>query len=468
MKRSLRILLFGLLVLSISFLLSFTASATQTAPNPKLTLTVDPADCGTVTVNAVANPDGSYSVPAGETVTIKAEGKGHYAFVSWDGIGTLADSSKPQISFAMPSADLELKAKFREEYAVFVDGKKIASYPPESDVSLEANAVTGMKFVSWELEKGTLPQMDLTKEKLSFKMPKEDLYFVSKYEAVEYTLQIRLLGKGSVTVDGKSPEADGSYRFTAGEELHLLARPAQGYSFVLWSTTGSVRLSDYVSADPVLTCPAEDFTVTAQFAAEIKKLTITCGEGGDVLPQKGTMDYGVDYVLDLTAVPDKGYVFDHWETSAASTAFSQIGKASTSFTMPNEDCTVKAVFRKAVVAFQVSAEKGGSVQGGKESYSFGEKLSLTAVPESGYRFVGWSCDRKDLIADPEKNPIDLVVPEGAVALKARFEKIEEGYAFPWIPVSVILSLAAVAIVLIVVSEKNHWPDQRLYRKHNKH
>jgi len=80
---------------------------------------------------------------------------------------------------------------------------------------------------------------------------------------------------------------------------------------------------------------------TATFSA-IFALTLEAGIGGNII--RGSSDaYQVGQEINLTAAPDRGYRFSHWETSGYG-EFDDIKNAVAVFTMPAEDTTVKAIF----------------------------------------------------------------------------------------------------------------------------
>lgn len=90
----------------------------------------------------------------------------------------------------------------------------------------------------------------------------------------------------------------------------------------------------------------------------------------------------------------------------------------------------EGAFRTASVCFgangehivSVSATVGGSVTGGGE-YAAGEAVTLTAKPDSGYRFAGWTVSGAE-IADLTAETITFTMPErGNVTALARFEPV---------------------------------------------
>ena len=113
--------------------------------------------------------------------------------------------------------------------------------------------------------------------------------------------------------------------------------------------------------------------------------------GGSV---SGGGEYASGDTVTLTATPDSGYRFVGWTLAGVSGVDTTLPEIT--FTMPDgKNVTAVAQFEanstppapeKNTVA--VSATVGGSVSGGGE-YASGDTVTLTATPDSGYRFVGW-------------------------------------------------------------------------------
>jgi len=102
--------------------------------------------------------------------------------------------------------------------------------------------------------------------------------------------------------------------------------------------------------------PAPDFTTLTNVwvqAPGVHTLTVTAGNGGSVSGTSGSYPSGAKIVLKAT--PKAGYAFTGWTTSHGG-SFANKSSASTTFTMPNTDTTVKASFRPAGTIY----DTGGS------------------------------------------------------------------------------------------------------------
>lgn len=101
------------------------------------------------------------------------------------------------------------------------------------------------------------------------------------------------------------------------------------------------------------------------------------GEGGSV-SGGGTKTAGTD--ITLTATPNTGYKFTQWSDGVTT--------ATRTVTVTG-NATYTAKFEKLKHTVSVSAGTGGSVSGGG-TYEHGSTATLTATPNTGYRFTRWS------------------------------------------------------------------------------
>lgn len=104
--------------------------------------------------------------------------------------------------------------------------------------------------------------------------------------------------------------------------------------------------------------------------------------------------------VSLTAVPEPGFIFYDW--SGDLTGFDN----PATITMDG-DKVITASFCKPVwytLAVETTGEGAVLVEPELEEYLHGSRVTLTAVPQPGWRFTGWS---GDLAGDD--NPVDLVM-----------------------------------------------------------
>ncbi len=126
-------------------------------------------------------------------------------------------------------------------------------------------------------------------------------------EPVEWTLSVSTSGSGSVAKDPNQPT------YQDMDVVTITANPSTGWSFDHWGGDLSG------STNPETITMESDKSVTAYFTEDQYTLTVSMEGNGNVSnnPDLATYTYGT--VVELTANPDFGWEFDHWEGAISST-----------------------------------------------------------------------------------------------------------------------------------------------------
>ena len=162
-----------------------------------------------------------------------------------------------------------------------------------------------------------------------------------------------------------------------GNAAPVEALPDEGYVFVGWSdgnTSGWRRELDV----------REDISVTALFAKRQFTVTYRAGEGGTVEGESSQTVFWGDETSVVIAVPAEGYFFTGWSDGQTN--------AIRKDTDVREGIGVTAFFARRQLTVTYQAGDGGTIEGeSSQTVFWGEpSRAVTAVPEEGYRFVGWS------------------------------------------------------------------------------
>ncbi|MBI5476171.1 MAG: InlB B-repeat-containing protein, partial [Ignavibacteriales bacterium] len=213
-------------------------------------------------------------------------------------------------------------------------------------------------------------------------------------EEAQYTLTTNATN-GSVA---KSPD---QATYTSGTNVTVTATPNTGYNFVNWS--GDLTSSN----NPETIAMYGNKSVTANFVLKTYILTYTAGANGSIsgtTPQ--TVNHGSDGSA-VTAVPNTGYHFVDW--SDASTANPRTDLAVTA------DISVTANFAINQYTLSTTAVNGSITKSPDQlTYDYNTSVQLTAVPDGGYTFTGWSGDLTG-----STNPESLVM-DGDKSITANF------------------------------------------------
>lgn len=137
-------------------------------------------------------------------------------------------------------------------------------------------------------------------------------------------------------------------------------------------------------------------------------------------PNDETADYSTTYTASVILTPSAGYVF-----TASSTAFVN-GNAATSVKF-NNDNTLTVTYQFAATAdkepvptynVQVENDGNGTASAGINSATEGTTITLTAVPNKGYKFKEWQVISGEITI----NDNCFVMPSNDVVVKAVFEE----------------------------------------------
>ena len=150
---------------------------------------------------------------------------------------------------------------------------------------------------------------------------------------------------------GTTTPAVGVHTYPEGTVVNISATPNPGYVFSSW--TGDV--ADPNSASTTVTMNA-DKTVTANFVVSHDlTMGVSPSGGGTTAPAVGVHTYAEGTVVNITATPNTGYVFDHWTGGVADP-----NSASTTVTMDAAK-TVTANFAAEEYTLTVNVVGHGSV-----------------------------------------------------------------------------------------------------------
>ncbi|MDR3012210.1 MAG: InlB B-repeat-containing protein [Chitinispirillales bacterium] len=197
-----------------------------------------------------------------------------------------------------------------------------------------------------------------------------------------HTLTVTAGVGGTVAPEGTSAHSDGA-------TVTVTAEAEEGYRFTGW--TGAPESVDSLNASITFDIDG-DITLIANFEeeeeGETHTLTVTAGVGGTV-SSEGISTHSAGDTITVTATPNEGYIFSGWSGTPAGAATSG---SSITFTI-NDDVTLIANFEQEEGTFllTVTAGDGGMVSpAGVSAHSAGASVTVTATPNAGYTFSGWS------------------------------------------------------------------------------
>ena len=326
------------------------------------------------------------------------------------------------------NGDTEIKALWKDSvippttYTITIsnDGNGSGTASPSAavvgtEITLTATPNTGYRFKEWEIISGGVT---ITNNK--FTMPDGNVEVKAIFEKdappapTEYTVTVTSGGNGTASASHA--------KAVVGTEITLTVTPDTGYRFKEWEIiSGGVAITNNK-----FTMPDGNVEVKAIFEKDAPpaptEYTVTVTSGGNGTASASHAKAVVGTEITLTVTPDTGYRFKEWEIISGGVAIT-----NNKFTMPDGNVEVKAIFEKdappAPTEYTVTVTSGGN---GTASASHakavvGTEITLTATPNTGYRFKEWEVISGGVVITNNK----FTMPDGNVEVRAIFAMISQ-------------------------------------------
>jgi len=305
---------------------------------PTYTLTV------ATTVGGTTNPSpASYVYDEGTTATVTAIPSSGYRFSHWilDGvtraenpINILMDRDYTLTAYFEPIAPVE----YTLTIATTTGGSTNPApgnytYAEGSTANVTALPASGYIFDYWSLDSVTRTENPIT---LTID---RNYTLTAHFRTVPpptYTLTIL------TPTNGTTNPSPGTYTYNAGITVQVTAIPNTGYNFNYWTLDGITYTSN-----PINVLINRDHILIAYFSEipppppETYKLNISSTTGGTTDPPPAIYDYTSGTTATVTATPQTGYYFNHWELDGTTRTENPITISM------NQDHTLLVVFSQA-------------------------------------------------------------------------------------------------------------------------
>jgi len=176
--------------------------------------------------------------------------------------------------------------------------------------------------------------------------------------------------------------------FVIGQEVEIEAVSSDGFIFKRW-------MGDFEDdSNPATLVMSENMSIIAEFL-EISSLLVVETNG------EGTIETDFDgQTVSLSAIPSEGWTFIHWEGDL-------LGSENPETLFLDEEKSVTALFEQRF-NLNILFEGEGSVEidPDQEYYNSGDSVTLTATPETGWRFSRWEGDFSG-----SDNPIQITMDQ---------------------------------------------------------
>jgi len=270
-------------------------------------------------------------------------------------------------------------------------------YASGSSVIVTATPDANYKFIHWEIDGSNVTDNPITV------LMDKDYTLHAVFQLLTYRLTI--LGSTGGTTDPVS----GNYVYVNGTLASVTAIPDVYYLFDYWKLDGNPAGSD----NPIGVLMTDDHTLQPFFKLRNYTLTITATAGGTTDPTPGTYTYPAGTTVEVTAIPDAGYRFDHWVLDG-----SPAGSDNPINVLMNSDHNLEAVFAETHTLI-ITVSEGGTTNPSPGTYTYETPTNVVveAIPFTDYRFDHWEFDGENIGSE---TPVTVYVGS-THTLKAVFE-----------------------------------------------
>ena len=346
----------------------------------------------------------------GETVKIKAESRPGYVFDRWEvNNGDVAVDKKnaEETTFVMPDKPVTAVAKYKKLLGITVNSGKAYVEDAVTDAALKgklvvikADEIEGKRFDHWEIVSKNVILDNQRASETKFTMPETAVEITAEYNDLH-----------AITVNNGTANVEEA---VIGDTVKIKAESREGYVFDRWEVSyGDVAVANKNAEETTFTMPDSMVVLTARYKA-LQSITLENGKayaGGEEITtaKKGT---------EVTIKADDlgGKVFDRWEIVSGNVTLEDANKAETTFTMPAESISLKAVYNTIH-----SINTNEFCTADPASAIVGTEITVTAESREGYEFDGWA------VSDGVKLTEDgltakFTMPDNDVTIEAKYKQ----------------------------------------------
>ena len=342
----------------------------------------------------------------GETVTIKAESRPGYVFDRWEvnnGDVAVVDKNAEETTFVMPDVPVTAVAKYKKLLGIKVNSGKAYVEDAVTDAALKgklvvikAEKIEGKRFDQWKIVSGDVILDDLHASETKFIMPETAVEITAEYNDLH-----------AITVNNGTANVEEA---VIGDTVKITAESREGYVFDRWEVSyGDVAVANKNAEETTFVMPDSMVVLTARYKA-LQSITLENGKayaGGEEITtaKKGTE-------VTIKADDLDGKVFDHWEIVSGNVTLENADKADTTFTMPAESISLKAVYNTihSIRTTFCTADPASAI--------VGTEITVTADERPGYVFDRWEAsDGVELTEDGK-----FTMPDHDVTIEAKYKQ----------------------------------------------
>lgn len=221
-----------------------------------------------------------------------------------------------------------------------------------------------------------------------------------RYSQTIYFVSVPMLGGETLSINategGATNPAIGDHVYAKNTNITVTATANANCIFSNWVLDG-VNATE----NPITILMDTNHTLQAVFTHLTCTLVITEMEGGTTTPAPGTHIYNIGSSVSVTATPNEGYRFNYW-------TFDNITAGPNPLTIiMDASHTLTAHFALTTRQLTIDASSYGTTNptAGAYVYQYGVNATITARPNTNYKFDGWLLN-DSVVSD---NPITITV-----------------------------------------------------------
>ena len=346
----------------------------------------------------------------GETVKITAESRPGYVFDRWEvNNGDVAVDKKnaEKTTFVMPDKPVTAVAKYKKLLGITVNSGKAYVEDAVTDAALKgkpvvikADKIKGKRFDHWKIVSGNVILDDQRASETKFIMPETAVEITAEYNDLH-----------AITVNNGTANVEEA---VIGDTVKIKAESREGYVFDHWEVSyGDVAVANKNAKETTFTMPDSMVVLTARYKA-LQSITLENGKayaGGEEITtaKKGT---------EVTIKADDlgGKVFDRWEIVSGNVTLEDANKAETTFTMPAESISLRAVYNTihSIHTTFCTADPASAIKG--------TEITVTAETREGYEFDGWAVPDGVELYDEDGLTAKFTMPDHDVTIEAKYKQ----------------------------------------------
>ena len=373
---------------------------------PESNVTLNPHYAKLHAIEVVNGTADITSAKEGTKVTVTADDRPGYVFDHWEvnnGDVAVAKKNEEETTFVMPDKPVTAVAKYKKLLGITVNSGKAYVEDDVTDAALKgkpvvikADKIEGKLFDHWKIVSGNVILDDQRASETKFIMPETAVEITAEYNDLH-----------AITVNNGTANVEEA---VIGDTVKIKAESREGYVFDRWEVSyGDVAVANKNAEETTFVMPDSMVVLTARYKA-MQSITLENGKayaGGEEITTAKK-----DTEVAIKADDLDGKVFDHWEIVSGNVTLEDADKAETTFTMPAESISLKAVYNTihSIHTTFCTADPASAIKG--------TEITVTAERREGYEFDGWEASDGVKLTEDGK----FTMPDHDVTIEAKYKQ----------------------------------------------